>query len=450
MLLSVDLASAAQSEPPAQADGGDAAPAEAKAAKAEASEHESAGFFHATGSLRASYWSSDRLLSDLKDVGSAAAWLKLTAQPHDKVALFAEGWARSDNVFKGTDKRYLTREAYADVMLGSLDLRLGRQIIAWGRADRINPTDNLTPRDFTLLVPEVDDDRFGLLSAKATYHWEQLSLTGVWLPDFRPHKVPLPRESTPITVAPGVVVDATSQFSEEVPSAHRSWAVKLDSSGKAVDWSISYFDGFDLNPDLSVTGVTSSPSAITTSVKLSHHRLRVFGVDGATTAGAFGLRAEAAYAWSEDSGGTDPFVKNPSLYVVLGGERTFLDNLNVNVQYFTRYVRYWRDPFDLGLSRPFSDVAVQQAILNNERDRSQHGVTVRVGKKWFNETLEAELAAVWDITRRGYFLRPRVIYAFTDKLKGTIGADYYAGPDDSFFGRLEDNRTVFAELSYWF
>jgi len=43
------------------------------------------------------------------------------------------------------------REAYIDAYLGPLDLRLGRQIIAWGRADLLNPTDNLTPRNMMVL-----------------------------------------------------------------------------------------------------------------------------------------------------------------------------------------------------------------------------------------------------------------------------------------------------------
>ena len=60
------------------------------------------------------------------------------------------------------------REAYLDLSHGPLDLRIGKQIIAWGRADRINPTDNLTPRDYTLLVPDDDDQRLGTPAVKAT------------------------------------------------------------------------------------------------------------------------------------------------------------------------------------------------------------------------------------------------------------------------------------------
>ncbi|MBI3605573.1 MAG: hypothetical protein HY202_06050 [Nitrospirae bacterium] len=43
---------------------------------------------------------------------------------------------------------------------------VGKQIVVWGRADGINPTDNLTPHDFTVLLPFEDDQRFGTTALK--------------------------------------------------------------------------------------------------------------------------------------------------------------------------------------------------------------------------------------------------------------------------------------------
>ena len=62
------------------------------------------------------------------------------------------------------------REAFVDVRLGRLDLRAGRQIIAWGRADGVNPTDNLSGQDLTLLVPDDDDRRLGTTAVRASYY----------------------------------------------------------------------------------------------------------------------------------------------------------------------------------------------------------------------------------------------------------------------------------------
>ncbi len=62
---------------------------------------------------------------------------------------------------QGGDTRTRLIEGYAAVHFARADLHLGKQIIAWGRADGINPTDNVSPCDFTLLLPFEDDQRFG-------------------------------------------------------------------------------------------------------------------------------------------------------------------------------------------------------------------------------------------------------------------------------------------------
>ena len=385
-----------------------------------------------SGSARAAYWSSSRMLDNEKNLGVGALWLKWNHKLPKGIGLYAEGWARSDNVFKGTDKKYLIREAYADYANGAWDFRVGRQIIAWGRADRINPTDNLTPRNFKILVPEDDDNRFGALAAKARYSFGDYSVTGIWLPDFRANVLPFPKQT-------GISYD------EDVPDSHRTWAARFERSGKDLDWSVSYYDGFDLNPDISVK--SAGPAGV--NLLLSHHRYRVLGADAATALGRYGLRGEIAYARTADSNGNDPFIKNPFFWGVVGVERTFFSYLNVNVQYFLRHVTKFEDPSNVA-NPALREVALTQAVIASQRDRTQHGVTFRVSNKWLNETLEGEVAGIWDFTRNGYLLRPKVSYAINDKWKAVAGFDYYGGPGESFFGRLEKNRGAFAELIYGF
>jgi len=89
--------------------------------------------------------------------------LDLTGQVEfEKVNFYSEVWFRnfgSTNVkklFELSDKNKVApidvdiREAYVDFkgfIFDNLDLRIGRQRIAWGTADKLNPTDNLNPDD---------------------------------------------------------------------------------------------------------------------------------------------------------------------------------------------------------------------------------------------------------------------------------------------------------------
>lgn len=386
-----------------------------------------------SGSLRGAYWSSSRDLEDRAHFLASALWLKAAPRLLPTASLVAEGWVRNEELFREAKTDGALREGYLEASLGRLDLRVGKQIIAWGRADRINPTDNLTPRDFTLLVPEDDDQRLGAVAAKATLYVAGIALTGVWLPHFEPDTIPIQR-------VPGVTIR------ERVPQETFSqWAAKLEQTGRRVDWSLSYFDGFDLVPDIAID--RAGPSSL--DLVLKHHRVRVIGADAATTFGRFGLRAEAAFTFTEDLRGEEADVKQPFLFMVVGGDRTFLERLNVNIQYLLRFVVHHLSPVDIPdpLQR---SVATQQALVANELDEVQHGASLRVRHTWLNETLEGEVATILLFTRFDFVVRPKVTYAVTDRWKAAVGADIFRGERRSFFGRLRDNSTVYTEFRWSF
>ena len=386
------------------------------------------------GSLRTGYWSSSRTLDDRSDLGTAAVWLRAAPALGPDLSLFAEGWVRSEDIFGDGEPDGLLREAYLGVRHGPLDVRAGKQIIVWGRADRINPTDNLTPRDYTLLVPDDEDQRFGVPAVRATYFHGGLALTGVWLLDFEPSVVPLRRPPAPLQI-----------HDREPGGGFEQGAVRLEQSGSGVEWSLSYFDGLDTIPDLALERTGS----LRRELVLGSHRVRVVGVDAATVVGPYGLRGEAAYTFTEDDDGDDPGIKNPFLFVVVGADRTFLEHLNVNVQYILHVVTRYHSPF--GIADPLArEVAVQAALLVNQLDHVQHSFSLRVSHRWLHETLEAELATIVSVDRFGWVLRPRVTYALTDRWRLTVGGDLFGGERLSFFGNLRDNSAAFAELRWSF
>ena len=82
------------------------------------------------------------------------------------------------------------REAYVNAYLGPIDLRLGQQIIVWGRADALNPTSNLTPVDFRIRSPLEDDIRVGNVGARMFLRQGALRLETVWMPVYLPTVLP--------------------------------------------------------------------------------------------------------------------------------------------------------------------------------------------------------------------------------------------------------------------
>ncbi|MCE2870789.1 MAG: hypothetical protein LW714_05165 [Oxalobacteraceae bacterium] len=366
-----------------------------------------------TGSLRGGYWSSNRLYDDVSNIGTGSVWLKLDKKLSNGIGLFAEGFAAREDMRSTGNSRNRLREAYVETRSGAFDFRVGKQIIAWGRTDRLNPTDNLTPRDARLMAADVDEDRFGSMAGKASWNMDAYtSITGIWLPEFQPNTLFL-----------------RSGLKETVPNSRRQWAVKFDQSGKDLDWSVSYFDGYDLNGDLSAARV------------LKHYRTQVLGVDAATTRGSYRFAVESAFTRTEDPTGTDDFIKNPFLYTVMGVERDFGNNTSGIVQVFNRTVSNYSQP---------PTAARLHAILANQLDRTQNGVSIRIAKKWWNETLETELSGVSLLNRHGYLIRPRMTYLWSDQVKILSGYEYYQGSNDTLYGLLNKNSLLFIEMRYFY
>lgn len=387
-----------------------------------------------SGTVRADYFRSSKNLDDDTNFLGSTAQFKLL--PDITAAIDGKIEARLTNPSPGNGGKTQSDvlEGYVTVHFDKSDLRIGKQIVAWGRADGINPTDNLTPRDVGVLLPFEDDQRFGTTAIKwDTYLSSQYTVSVFITPFFEPSQVPLPTTGTLKQDTPAHTV------------ANREVGVKLDKVGEGVDASVSYFHGFSLLPDMRIVGSDGAGPIL----ELHYDRITVFGADFARNFGRFGFRGELAYVDTQDDSGTDPGTKNPYLFWIVGIDRTFFDNLNINVQFFQRQIQRYHNPENI-VDPVECRIGIQNSLLDGQRDRKSNGISFRISNKWFNDTLEAELFAVINLTRHDRFLRPLLTYTFSDHWKGTLGAELYHGAADSQYGSLTANKSAFAEVRYGF
>lgn len=391
----------------------------------------------AKGSIRTAYWTRSRSLDRRSDIATASVWLngKLDLDAAGTVKLDAWAGAQSRDNRQG-DRNHRLRELYWQQYLGDADIRIGRQMIIWGRADGINPTDNVTPHDFTLLTPEDSDQRFGVLAANILYPIGNQSLQFIWQPRVESDTIPLPD-------LPQVTYQKLS------PQRRGQVAVKLDHTGTDVDWSLSFLDGDNLVPDFSLVAVR--PDGIT--IGLDNHRQQVWGADAATTVGPYVFRGEIARTvvrW-DHSGNSDAafFHKHPQTQLVMGGERTIGEHLTVNVQYFAQRVLGYRNPERL-TDLLLREIAQQQAAASNQTEGFQQGMTFRLAWNWANYTWQAETSGIYILTNHARYWHGKLQHALNDRWRLEMGFDRYSGPTYSITGRLKDNSTLFAELRYGF
>jgi hypothetical protein len=393
------------------------------------------------GSARVGAWSRSRDLDGAGPLATAGLWLRGKATLEPSASVVVDAWAQRRSAGAGADPATDladggVRELYLRLRLGErLDVTAGRQTIAWGRADALNPTDVLGRRDYTRLTVDDADQRDGVDAVSARWALDAAwSLQAVWLPRFRGDVIPL---------APGPgqrVVHAD-------PARGTGVALKLDRSGAGpVDVSVSYADVPDRMPDLAIGGVDADGLRVVQA----HHRARTLGADFSADAGAAVVRGEIAWSrrGGDDGNGDDPqgfFRKRSQVMAVLGADGRLDDTWTAGLQGFGQWVPGHRSP-DALADPVASAVARLQAAVNDQPARRQWGMGVRLAGSWRNDTWHAEVTGLRSFTTSASFARAQLRIELDDGWRVALGAERFRGPPGTAFGQLRPNGTAYAEL----
>lgn len=356
----------------------------------------------------------------------------------------AVGANENSTVLRASNTAARLREGYLEFEQGLLRVKAGRQIIAWGRADRINPTDNLSPRDFTFLSQEDDEQRNGLnavaVDVKFGGTW---SATGVYIPRFEAHVVP-------VGLLPRGIISAPRPHKPEV-------ALKLEHAGADIDFSVSYYRGFDrfarysLTPPAQVDALLSRASSLPPIVRASFSGQQTVGADVAFNVGKFAVRGEVATSRYHSLAASFIDHSEPARTInraVVGIDRTVFDTANLNLQVFSIHRRSYTPELDQLVN--IQRLSDGLARLNSEYARVETGATLRIADRFLNEQLRLELSVIYDFSKRSSLLRPRLAYSVSDAIRISAGADYFQGRAQSLFGARIKNNLAYLELAWIF
>lgn len=362
---------------------------------------------------------------------------------------------------KGTDlgefdTRVKLREAYVNVYAGPLDLRFGHQIIVWGRADGINPTNNLTPMDLRVRSPEEDDRRVGNLALRANLNFSPVRIEAVWVPIYSPSYFPVIDVPKPVRFLDPDYPD--------VDLAKGTTAARFHLILSAFEASASYLHGYSTQPGLNLDSWSFSESGGNLIyIRRTAYEQHVAGFDFATTIGSFGFRGEIAYRYPVDYK-NKVYAPNPDLHYVVGFDREF-GPISVIAQYIGRYVFDFKDPEDLlyfltdlnldtlserdpktlnGLpdesirSKANYELTMINRLIHGQKKSVQHGVSARVAWVGLHDTLSLVLFGMVNISTIEWVLYPKLVYSITDAMTLSVGGEIYVGADDTLFNYIEE------------
>ena len=320
-------------------------------------------------------------------------------------------------------------EAYVDVYWRSADLRVGRQLVRWGTADGINPTDVVNPRSLTLDAL-VDREVRVLpvpalrLSLGGGAGW---GLTAVGVADFV--AAPFPEQAVRqvaerVLAGMGGQALSTSWLSLTGPSGspNPEAALRVEGMVRDVNVYLSYFSGYEDLPALWMQPIPPS----TWQVQGRYRRQQQWGLALAGAAGRAGLWAEAALRVPERVAQLDAspaalaFSSNRSSWqAVAGGDYTFDGDLHVSGQLVYNEAGSLLLPYEPQTAR----VARTYALG-----------TVRYAPA--EARYAAEGVVLWDLRDGGAIVVPGVSYELRPGLKLAVRYVEVLGSQDSQFGQL--------------
>jgi len=390
--------------------------------------------------------------------------LSADARPSDSAKLHAEAWIRSAGLSPSTLPSTTSlfsagsvspvsldlREAYFELngfIFSNVDLKVGRQRIAWGAADTLNPTDSVNALDLSDpwdFGRHLGSDGFQLTVYAGTVQLTGVAVaqftpavlpTGSWANALMPQTVQMPTGLTLGTVTTTVTLPGLS-LADSINAG-----LRIKSNLLGYDVSVSYLYGRQSLPVVDAVTITNGGlPVVNAAVTLVYPRQHVFGADLAGSIFAVGVWAEAAVflpekvTLTQDSsaiGGsalqTTALDSAPYLKYVVGGDYTFPGNIYVNAQ------------FVHGL--------FQEAGTANLHDY----FTLNLDWRLFDDKLKlSPLSFLLELGDYAVLAAPSITIHPVDNAELSIGFHWIQAASSSAYGALSGKNELFAHARYSF
>lgn len=366
-------------------------------------------------------------------ISRARARLKLEADL-DEVYAFASVDAQKNWKIPEEDS-IAFHELWLEHIGDGWDLRVGRQIIIWGKADGVQITDLISPPDYTEYVTrDLDEIRMPVDAAKFRLLGEWVDTELIWIPVFK--AVVYPADDNPWALATSYPQNfGVTQDSADKPATtlgNSEVALKVSAYLPGFDIAASVFHTWDDMAAMHRTFSGDEQTGYTLKFTPKHHRMTVFGLEFSRPWSDYVFRGEAAWYvgryFATSRLDVDPLPKDALKWLV-GVDWTPGNNWTVITQLTGQSIADY-----------------EEVLSAHEHDLT---ATLNISKKLLRETLTLSSMLYYHFNDLDFFYRCKAEYKVTDNLHVLVGLDYFDG-EDGQFGPYNDNSQVWFKTKYSF
>ena len=361
----------------------------------------------------------DFSLGDTNFTGKVDAW-------YGNSSAFAEGKVSYDALTNSVD--FSLGEVWADYTSSFWGIRIGRQKVAWGKADGIDITNVVCPGDMSSIAAMTSDDsKLPVNAIRLSFSGNQFTTDAFWIPFFTPAVLPAEKVA-------GIPIEKP-----ELAIWNGEYGLKFSGYFSMLDVSFYGFYGWEDTPFVDYK--MPSPPAIIPSAKYKH--MAMVGLDTAIPIGPTVLRSEAAFfpkrnfqkdaqtIVKENMTGTAETTKELNQLKALIGLDWMPSGWTLTAQYFCDYVFGNLDNLD-------------------RKDAYTHGATLSISKSLLNETMDLSLAGVVNLNAFDSLINPSLNYSLSDQINIKTGAYILLpGPDeDGTYGAYKDYSSIYINVKF--
>ena len=375
-----------------------------------------------------------------------------------RIAELEVGFSKGDIDFKtsyavefrwtGGDPKLDFREVYLIWYPSWGEVKLGKQIHAWGAVDGNNPTDNLNPYDFYYMFLPGADRKIGTLSAAAKYYWNDWQFEVVVIPEHEPNRYPFGEDDFPIAMDdPGYFLTAGETMAE--------YGMRVQTTMGNSDISLSYFSGRDRGFSLIGYNYYIDWAAPV----LTYRKTDIIGIDIVTFFGDLTGRTEVGYFNTNNDHTTDIKTFYDAAYVQFASqlEYTTTNDITLMIQLIGNDVlevngsTYAYDengnPTELAA---MNEDELQQGMGTPFAMFTDLGMFVSATGNYLDNALDIRLNSFMDLKDKQSMLGGGFSYSPVDNLKLELSITKFMGEEGTQFNEMEDFSHLSLGVKYSF
>ncbi len=330
------------------------------------------------------------------------------------------------------------REAYIDLFLPDLDIRIGKQAIIWGEAEGAFITDIVSPQNMSsYILADFKEIRMGIPALRADYYTGPLTIEGVWIPAFVPAVKPAPDSLWAVQpdmswIPPGMTVTPLAQPAEiDTTLKNSEIFAKVSYFGSLFNAELMAGSAWD---DFPVFVIDRSTAPNITAAP-TYERYTILGGSLSAAIGSVIVRSEAAAYIDRSFNTSNPTVsrgieQHNQLQALVGAD-WILFGARMSAQYIVQYI----DGYNT-------------YMLNSEEFTQT--ATFLVQDTFFSDTLTARFFGYIGLDPFDALIRPSLTWSIEDGTAITAGAEIFLGDDAGRFGQFSENSIGYVSLNWFF